>query len=126
MNPGKVYLIGAGPGEPGLLTIKGRDCLALADVIIYDYLANPVLLGYTRPDAECLYVGKNRGKHSVPQDEINQLLVDKAAAGLTVARLKGGDPYVFGRGGEEAAFLHENQIPFEVVPGVTAGFAAAA
>lgn len=126
MKPGKVYLIGAGPGEPGLLTIKGRDCLALADVIIYDYLANPVLLGYTREDAEQIYVGKSRGQHSVPQEEINQLLADKAAAGLNVARLKGGDPYVFGRGGEEAAYLHERKIPFEVVPGVTAGFAAAA
>ncbi len=126
MKPGKVYLIGAGPGDPGLLTIKGRDCLALADVVIYDYLANPVLLGYMRPDAERIYVGKSRGKHSVPQDEINQLLVDKATAGLNVARLKGGDPYVFGRGGEEATYLHRNQIPFEVVPGVTAGFAAAA
>jgi uroporphyrinogen III methyltransferase/synthase len=126
LNPGKVYLIGAGPGEPGLLTIKGRDCLALADVIIYDYLANPVLLGYCRPETEQIYVGKTRGQHSVPQEEINRLLVDKAAAGLNVARLKGGDPYVFGRGGEEAAFLRQHQIPFEVVPGVTAGFAAAA
>lgn len=126
MKPGKVYLIGAGPGDPGLLTIKGRDCLALADVIIYDYLANPVLLGYARPDAERIYVGKSCGKHSMPQDEINQLLADKAAAGLNVARLKGGDPYVFGRGGEEASLLHQQNIRFEVVPGVTAGFAAAA
>ncbi len=126
MNPGKVYLIGAGPGDPGLLTIKGRDCLARADVIIYDYLANPVLLGYARPEAERIYVGKSCGKHSLPQDEINQLLADKAAAGLNVARLKGGDPYVFGRGGEEASLLHQQNIPFEVVPGVTAGFAAAA
>lgn len=126
MNIGKVSLIGAGPGEPGLLTLKGRDCLAQADVIIYDYLANPVLLGHARSDAEQIYVGKNRGCHSLPQDEINQLLAAKARAGLRVARLKGGDPYVFGRGGEEAAFLHEQGIPFEVVPGVTAGFAAAA
>ncbi|WP_020677230.1 uroporphyrinogen-III C-methyltransferase [Geopsychrobacter electrodiphilus] len=126
MNSGKVYLIGAGPGDPGLLTVKGRDCLALADVVIYDYLANPVLLGYARPETEQIYVGKSRGQHSVPQEEINQLLVDKAGAGLQVARLKGGDPYVFGRGGEEAAFLRQHQIPFEVVPGVTAGFAAAA
>jgi len=126
LKPGKVYLIGAGPGDPGLLTIKGRDCLALADVIIYDYLANPVLLGYAKSDAERIYVGKTRGQHSVPQDEINQMLVDKAAAGLNVARLKGGDPYVFGRGGEEASLLHKQNIPFEVVPGVTAGFAAAA
>ncbi len=126
MKPGKVYLIGAGPGDPGLLTVKGRKCLELADVIIYDYLANPVLLGYARPAAERIYVGKSRGQHSVPQDEINQILVDKAAAGLTVARLKGGDPYVFGRGAEEASFLHQHRIPFEVIPGVTAGFAAAA
>ena len=126
MNPGKVYLIGAGPGDPGLLTIKGRDCLARADVIIYDYLANPVLLGHARSDAERIYVGKSRGKHSLPQEEINQLLADKAGAGLIVARLKGGDPYVFGRGGEEASLLHQQNIPFEVVPGITAGFAAAA
>ncbi len=126
MKPGKVYLIGAGPGDPGLLTIKGRECLGSADVVVYDYLANPVLLGYARPEAERIYVGKSRGNHSLPQDEINQLLADKAATGLSVARLKGGDPYVFGRGGEEAGFLHRRQIPFEVVPGVTAGFAAAA
>jgi len=126
LKPGKVYLIGAGPGDPGLLTIKGRDCLASADVVIYDYLANPVLLGYARPEAERIYVGKSRGEHSVPQDGINQLLVDKAATGLNVARLKGGDPYVFGRGAEEASFLHRHQIAFEVIPGVTAGFAAAA
>jgi len=126
LSIGKVSLIGAGPGEPGLLTLKGRDCLAQADVIVYDYLANPVLLGHGRSDAEQIYVGKNRGCHSLPQDDINQLLAAKARAGLRVARLKGGDPYVFGRGGEEAAFLHEQGIPFEVVPGVTAGFAAAA
>lgn len=120
-----VYLIGAGPGDPGLLTLKGRDCLEQADVVIYDYLANPVLLSLA-PDAEQIYVGKNRGKHSLPQEEINQLLVDYAVAGKKVARLKGGDPYVFGRGGEEAAFLHQNKILFEVIPGVTAGFAAAA
>jgi uroporphyrinogen III methyltransferase/synthase len=126
LNPGKVSLIGAGPGDPGLLTIKGRECIESADVIIYDYLANPVLLGYASPEAERIYVGKSRGHHSMPQDEINQLLADKAAAGLKVARLKGGDPYVFGRGGEEATVLHQRQIPFEVIPGVTAGFAAAA
>lgn len=122
---GKVYLIGSGPGDPGLLTLKGRECLERADVVIYDYLANPVLLSLC-PAAEQIYVGKNRGRHSLPQDQINQLLVDQASAGKTVARLKGGDPYVFGRGGEEAAFLHRHGIRFEVVPGVTAGFAAAA
>jgi len=126
LKPGKVSLIGAGPGDPGLLTVKGRDCLAQADVIVYDYLANPVLLGHCRPSAQQVYVGKTRGQHSMPQEEINQLLATKAAAGLNVARLKGGDPYVFGRGGEEAAFLRAQQIPFEVIPGVTAGFAAAA
>jgi len=125
LSKGKVYLIGAGPGDPGLLTLKGRECLEQAEVVIYDYLANPVLLSLA-PNAEQVYVGKNRGKHSLPQEEINQLLVDHAATGKKVARLKGGDPYVFGRGGEEAAFLHQNNIPFEVVPGVTAGFAAAA
>ncbi|PLX87679.1 MAG: uroporphyrinogen-III C-methyltransferase [Desulfuromonas sp.] len=125
MQPGTVYLIGAGPGDPGLLTLKGRDYLAAADVVIYDYLANPVLLALA-PQAEQIYVGKNKGKHSLPQDKINQLLADQARSGKTVARLKGGDPYVFGRGGEEAAYLHQHHIPFEVVPGVTAGFAAAA
>ncbi len=126
MAQGKVYLIGAGPGDPGLLTLKGRDCLARADVVIYDYLANPVLLGHARPDAEKLYVGKVRGNHSLPQEETNALLAKKAAEGKLVVRLKGGDPYIFGRGGEEAAYLKAHGISFEVIPGVTAGFAAAA
>lgn len=126
MATGKVYLIGAGPGDPGLLTLKGRDCLARADVVIYDYLANPLLLGHAPPAAEKIYVGKVRGNHSLPQEETNALLVEKASAGLNVVRLKGGDPYIFGRGGEEAAYLTAHRIPFEVVPGVTAGFAAAA
>ena len=126
MSKGKVYLIGAGPGDPGLLTLKGRECLEKAEVVIYDYLANPVLLSMAPQTAEQIYVGKVRGKHHIPQNEINQLLVDQAAQGKQVARLKGGDPYVFGRGGEEATFLHQNNIDFEVVPGVTAGFAAAA
>ncbi len=126
MASGKVYLIGAGPGDPGLLTLKGQQYLADADVVIYDYLANPVLLGHARADAEKIYVGKVRGHHHLPQEETNALLAEKAAAGLQVVRLKGGDPYIFGRGGEEAAYLKERNIPFEVVPGVTAGFAAAA
>lgn len=126
MATGKVYLVGAGPGDPGLLTLKGRQCLELADVVIYDYLANPLLLGYAPDAAEKIYVGKLRGNHHLPQEETNALLAKKAAAGLLVVRLKGGDPYIFGRGGEEAAYLKERDIPFEVVPGVTAGFAAAA
>ncbi len=126
MTTGKVYLIGACPGDPGLLTIKGRECLEQADVVVYDYLANPVLLGYASATAERIYVGKVRGNHHLPQDETNALLAEKAAAGLQVARLKGGDPYIFGRGGEEAAFLRERNISFEVIPGITAGFAAAA
>jgi len=126
LSKGKVYLIGAGPGDPGLLTLKGRECLERADVVIYDYLANPVLLALAPQGTEQIYVGKTRGKHSIPQDEINQLLVDRAGQGKQVTRLKGGDPYIFGRGGEEAAFLRRHGIPFEVIPGVTAGFAAAA
>ena len=125
MTPGKVYLIGAGPGDPGLLTLKGQQYLAHADVVIYDYLANPVLLGHARADAEKIYVGKVRGNHHLPQQETNALLAEKAAAGLQVVRLKGGDPYIFGRGGEEAAYLKQRGIAFEVVPGITAGFAAA-
>lgn len=126
MATGKVYLVGAGPGDPGLLTLKGRQCLELADVVIYDYLANPLLLGHAPATAERIYVGKVRGNHHLPQEETNALLADKAAAGLQVVRLKGGDPYIFGRGGEEAAYLKERGIQFEVIPGVTAGFAAAA
>jgi len=126
LQPGIVYLIGAGPGDPGLITVKGLDSLRRADVVVYDYLANPQLLDAARPDAERIYVGKVRGHHHRPQDEINSLLADLALQGKTVARLKGGDPYVFGRGGEEALHLHQAGIPFEVIPGVTASFAAAA
>ncbi|WP_432822156.1 uroporphyrinogen-III C-methyltransferase, partial [Trichloromonas sp.] len=126
MKPGIVYLIGAGPGDPGLITVKGMEYLRKADVVIYDYLANPVFLSAAKESAERIYVGKKSGRHHSSQDEINQLLVAKASEGKTVARLKGGDPYVFGRGGEEALCLHEAGIPFEVVPGVTASFAAAA
>lgn len=121
-----VSLVGAGPGDPGLMTVKGLACLRRADVVIYDYLANPAFLDEAPPDAEKIYVGKTRGCHHTPQGDINQLLIDKARAGKQVVRLKGGDPFIFGRGGEEAQLLHEAGIPFEVVPGVTAGFAAAA
>lgn len=123
---GKVYLVGAGPGDPGLITLKGRECLEQAEVVIYDHLANPQLLQFAPPEAELIYAGKRHGEHHLPQEEINALLVEKAAAGLQVVRLKGGDPYIFGRGGEEAACLEREGILFEVVPGVTAGIAAAA
>jgi len=123
---GKVYLIGAGPGDPGLLTLKGKRCLEEADVVVYDYLANPRLLRYVRPDAELIYVGKQAGRHTLPQEEIGRLLVERAALGMVVARLKGGDPFIFGRGGEEAEDLVAARIPFEVVPGVTAAVAAPA
>ncbi|HEX9873548.1 MAG TPA: uroporphyrinogen-III C-methyltransferase, partial [Deferrimonas sp.] len=126
MKQGIVYLIGAGPGDPGLITVKGLSCLRRADVVIYDYLANPSFLDAAPPHAERIYVGKRKGVHHLPQEEINALLVEKARQGKTVARLKGGDPYVFGRGGEEALHLHRAGVAFEVIPGVTSSFAAAA
>lgn len=122
----KVYLVGAGPGDPGLITVKGRDCIATADVIIYDYLAAPALLTHARKNAQLIYVGKKGGDHTLPQDQINQLLVEKAKQGLTVCRLKGGDPFIFGRGGEEIEELIAAGIDFEVVPGVTSAIAAPA
>lgn len=123
---GKVYLIGAGPGDPGLLTIKGKEILEKADVVVYDYLANPRLLSWVKEGAEKIYVGKKGGCHTLKQEEINRLLVEKAKEGKVVARLKGGDPFLFGRGGEEAEVLVEEGIPFEVVPGVTSAIAAPA
>jgi len=102
MSTGKVYLIGAGPGDPGLITVKGASCLQRADVVIYDFLASRKLLTHARKDAEIIYVGKRGGAHTCSQAQINELIVEKAKAGLTVARLKGGDPFIFGRGGEEA------------------------
>ncbi len=120
---GKVYLIGAGPGDPGLITVKGLECVKKADVIIYDYLANERLLEQRRPDAELIYVGKQGGRHTLPQGEINSLIVKRAKEGKIVTRLKGGDPFIFGRGGEEAEELVDNGIPFEIVPGVTAATA---
>jgi len=123
---GIVYLIGAGPGDPGLITVRGRECIALADVVVYDYLANEQLLDYAKPGAELIYAGKIGGAHNHEQWQINALLVEKAMAGKVVARLKGGDPFVFGRGGEECEALVALDIPFEVVPGVTAGIGAAA
>ncbi len=122
--PGKAYLIGAGPGDPGLLTVRARELLAICDVVLYDRLIPPgVLDGLT---AELVYVGKEPGRAALPQDEINARLVELAQAGRTVARLKGGDPFVFGRGGEEAEALATAGVAFEVVPGITAGVAAPA
>ena len=123
---GKVYLVGAGPGDPGLLTIKARDLLAAADCIVYDYLVNPELLHHCLPSAELLYAGKQCGKCAMRQETINALLVTKASEYRLVVRLKGGDPFIFGRGGEEALALTEAGIEWEVVPGVSAGLAAAA
>lgn len=121
-----VYLVGAGPGDPGLITVKGLQCIARADVLIYDYLASPQFLRHARPDCELIYVGKKGGDHTLPQDEINRLIVAKASQGKIVTRLKGGDPYIFGRGGEEAEVLVQAGIGFEVVPGVTSAIAAPA
>lgn len=123
---GKVYLVGAGPGDPKLLTLRGKECLERADVVLFDYLANPAILAHVPDHAERLYVGR-RGKGKYPaQDEINRLLIERAQGGKTVVRLKGGDPFVFGRGGEEAEALASAGIEFEVVPGVTAAVAAPA
>lgn len=125
-HKGYVYLIGAGPGDPGLITVKGRECIGRADVILYDYLANSSLLSYAKPGSELLNAGKIGGAHNREQWQINQLMVEKAREGKVVARLKGGDPFVFGRGGEECEFLVAAGIPFEVVPGVTAAIGASA
>ncbi len=123
---GKVYLVGAGPGDPGLITVKGMQALEQARVVVYDRLVDPVLLQAVPASAEQIFVGKARGRQQLTQPEINQLLVDKASQGLTVVRLKGGDPFVFGRGGEEALELKANGLPFEIVPGVTSAIAGPA
>jgi uroporphyrinogen III methyltransferase/synthase len=122
----KVYLIGAGPGDPGLFTLRGKDVLEKADVVVYDYLADSFFLQWARPDAELIYVGKKAGDHALPQAEINQLLVKKAREGKLVARLKGGDPYIFGRGGEEAEELLDAGVEFEEVPGISSAIAGPA
>ncbi len=123
---GKVLLIGAGPGDPELLTIKAVNAIAGADVIVYDYLVNPEILAHSRRGAELIYAGKRAGEHSMSQDEINQVLIARARRGQIVARLKGGDPFIFGRGGEEAEALVEAGIGWEVIPGISSGVAAAA
>jgi uroporphyrinogen III methyltransferase/synthase len=126
MKQGIVYLVGAGPGDPELITLRGRDCIARADVVVYDYLASEQLLQFASQDAELIYAGKVGGRHNHEQWQINDLLVEKALSGKVVTRLKGGDPFIFGRGGEECEALVTAGIPFEIVPGVTAGIGAAA
>ncbi|MGH3148649.1 MAG: uroporphyrinogen-III C-methyltransferase, partial [Rubrobacter sp.] len=118
-----IYLVGSGPGDTGLFTVKGVRCLEEADAVVYDRLAPEALLKHARPDAERIYVGKRPGNPTMNQEDINALLVELGRAGKTVVRLKGGDPYIFGRGGEEALVLIEAGLPFEVVPGVTSGVA---
>ena len=120
---GKVFLIGAGPGDPGLLTLKGKEYLSQAEVVVYDRLADPHILAYARPEAELIYVGKASSRHTLKQPEINALLVKLASDGKLVARLKGGDSFVFGRGGEEALELQKAGLPFEFVPGITSAIA---
>jgi uroporphyrinogen III methyltransferase/synthase len=124
IKKGIVYLIGAGPGDPELLTLKGKKFLALAEVIVYDYLVNPELLKFARDGAEIIYVGKTRGHKEMPQREINRLITKKALEGKIVARLKGGDPFIFGRGGEEAVELARHGIRFDVIPGVSSPIGA--
>jgi len=126
MKRGKVYLVGAGPGDEKLLTIKGLDCLRKAEVVVYDRLANPRLLRHANPEAEYIYCGKMPDRHTLNQEEINHILVEKGREGKVVVRLKGGDPMVFGRAGEEARELANHGIPFEIVPGITSGIAAPA
>ena len=123
---GRVYLVGAGPGDPGLLTVRGREVLRLADVVVHDRLVNPAILDEARPDALRVFAGKRSGAPGMGQAEIQALLVRHARGGSRVVRLKGGDPFVFGRGGEEAEHLAGEGIPFEVVPGVTSAVAAPA
>ena len=126
MKQGKVYLIGAGPGDIGLLTVKGMKCLQKAEVVVYDFHLNAQILNYINHDAEFVYAGKRGGHHEMTQDQINQSIVESAKKGKLVCRLKGGDPFVFGRGGEEAEVLAREGIPFEIIPGVSSSIAAPA
>jgi uroporphyrin-III C-methyltransferase len=123
MSPGKVYLVGAGPGDVELITLKGYQLICRADVILYDHLIPSELLRLAKPTAEVISVGKFTGRHTMPQPEISKLLVEKAKQNNIVVRLKGGDPFVFGRGAEEAEACAEAAIDFEVVPGITSTFA---
>nr|WP_295971331.1 uroporphyrinogen-III C-methyltransferase [uncultured Bacillus sp.] len=122
----RVYLVGAGPGDPELITLKGIKCIQKADVILYDRLVNKELLEYAKEDAELIFCGKLPNYHILQQETINHLLVKHAKQGKVVTRLKGGDPFVFGRGGEEAEYLAQYRVNFEIVPGVTSGIAASA
>ncbi|MGG4033403.1 uroporphyrinogen-III C-methyltransferase [Paenibacillus cisolokensis] len=126
MGKGIVYLVGAGPGDPKLITVRGMECLASSDVVVYDRLASPLLLRYVKPNTEKIYVGKLPDRHTMKQEEINQLLVDLALQGKRVTRLKGGDPTIFGRVGEEAGLLRQHGIEFEIVPGITSAIAVPA
>ena len=123
---GKVYLVGAGPGDPGLMTLKGKALLECADVVVYDALVSPQVLAMINPNAEQINAGKRKGMHSLVQEDITQLLVNKAQSGGCIVRLKGGDPFIFGRGGEEMEELVAAGVPVEVVPGITSGIAAPA
>lgn len=123
---GKVFLVGAGPGDLGLVTVRAKELIESCDVLVYDYLANPALTTWTRSNCELIYVGKRPNLHAIPQEEIEDVLVDRAKAGKTVVRLKGGDPFVFGRGGEEAERLRSDDLDYEIVPGVTAALGSAA
>jgi uroporphyrinogen III methyltransferase/synthase len=125
-SAGKVYLVGAGPGDLGLVTLRAKECIERADVVLYDHLANPQMLAWGRDDAEIIYAGKSAGNHAMPQEEINRLLVEKGRAGKQVVRLKGGDPFLFGRGAEEAQALFEAGVEFELVPGITSAIAGPA
>src|ERR1700756_3738671 len=118
-SKGTVYLVGAGPGDAGLLTLRGAELLGRAEVVVYDALVNKELLRMAPKTAEIIYAGKRSADHAIPQEELNDLLVKKAREGKTVVRLKGGDPYVFGRGGEEAEELAAAKVAFEVVPGIS-------
>jgi uroporphyrinogen III methyltransferase/synthase len=126
MSEGICYLVGAGPGDPGLMTLRGKECIEMADVIVYDYLSNAEFLAWAKPDAELIYAGKKSKDHAIPQGGINQLLVDRAKEGKIVTRLKGGDPLVFGRGGEEAEELRDAGVAFEFVPGISSSIAGPA
>jgi uroporphyrinogen III methyltransferase/synthase len=125
-SKGKCFLVGAGPGDLGLVTLRAKECIEQADVIVYDYLSNPEMLKWAPESAEIIYAGKKTGAHTLTQDEINRLLVEKARAGKQVVRLKGGDPFVFGRGAEEAQALAAAHLPFVVVPGITSAIAGPA